>query len=60
MKNINLLLNINNLLYFFTLKSEIKTAIFSKTNFQTSPNFYNYLILKDILSFYLREVIGEV
>jgi len=60
MKNIKLLLYINGLLYFFTLKSKIRTAIFSKTNFPTSPNFYNYLILNNILLFYLGEVVGEV
>jgi hypothetical protein len=52
--------NIKQLLYFFALKTQFRTAIFSKIKFQSSPNFYNYLILLYILMFFLGELIGEL
>ena len=60
MKNTILYIKNKKLLYFFVSKNKIRTAIFSKINFPTSPNSYNLLILNDILLFYLGEVMGEV
>lgn len=45
--------NINQLIYFFISNYEIKTAIFSKMKFPSSPNYYKYIILKDNLFIYL-------
>jgi hypothetical protein len=52
--------NINKLSYFFISAPRFRAAIFYKINFQTSPNFYNYIIIKINLMFCLGEVIGEV
>jgi hypothetical protein len=60
LKNSKLSITINSFLYFFVSKLNFETAIFSETNFHTSLNSYNYIILNNIFMFYGREVYREV
>lgn len=46
MKKDYILNKIKQLIYFFTSEHKIKTAIFSKIKFHSSPKYYNYIILK--------------
>ena len=60
MKKRVLSFNIKVFLYFFALKSDFETAIFSKKRFQGSPKYYKYLIYKYYLIFYVGEPWGNL